>query len=176
MTTQAKSAQAIKAMIDDVKKNQGRFYQSVQHTLKCIAHHAHKHGDWTLVNDLLKSFESGSRKQGVVNWAHKFMGLQWDAKTQKFVAWSGKDYIADNIEEGKKTMWNTCASEEHVVKPYDINKELTKVINAFNRHKEQMKNLSDEDKAKFNLDVKNEIVKNMLVMLDFDVILKEDAA
>lgn len=170
----AQSAKRIQSMINEVSRQQGKFYKSVQAACVEIACHAYHHGDWTLANNLVSVFDKGSRKQGLVNWFAKHMGLTWDAKGQAFVAWNGKEHIKEHLEEAKATPWEKMAAPERIMKPYDINEDIRKVIAHFNNAKKRMETLTDEEKAKVNLEMDQALLQNFMSMINFDMVIHED--
>ncbi len=106
----------------------------IQQAAVGILYHAYKHGDYTKAGVLVNSLkDTGVRRDSLVKYLSGFGGLlinedKETKKEQPFCGWSGAEYIKDNFEDAKATMWDKVVEEKDPYVIADLNTMLAMVI------------------------------------------------
>ncbi|MGL6098762.1 MAG: hypothetical protein ACRC0G_03945 [Fusobacteriaceae bacterium] len=86
------------AAIESVKLEGKKLDQSIQCVLVSGAIHAHVHGDYDILNQVVGALSAGLRTNAARDWILDFAPVKWDKKKKEFV-WSASKRI-ENIVTG----------------------------------------------------------------------------
>lgn len=92
------SRSAMGAAIESIKLEGKKYDQSIQIALVSGALHAHKHGDFDLLNQIIASLSAGLRTNAARDWVLEFGPVKWDKKKKAFIHAPSK--VIANIVSG----------------------------------------------------------------------------
>lgn len=152
--TSFKDAAALDKAIESTVKKAHSLRNEIQNVAVGIILHAYHHGDYTRAESFTHQLGEGVRGKALVDWFVQFGGLivgeKDDGKTG-FVGWKGADFIKENIDKAKATMWWTCKPEP-AFEGFDLQDALEKLIakaeKAMNKANELRHEGKDEDANK----------------------------
>ena len=134
--------------------------------------HAYDHGDWSYAAKLVEALGNTINGKALVEWFKMYGGLK--VNDEGFTGWSGKQFIEDNFEAAKSTMWWELKAQSPF-KGFDLEDALKRVIAQHHKVVANMDGMSEEDKAKVKLEVNDETIKAVLNLCNFEAILDGDA-
>ena len=103
-----KNMKELSTLISEAIESANTMKAKVQITAVAILMHAEKHGDYTGANALVFGLGDGVNTAALVEFFIKFGGLTvGDNPKDGFVGWQKAEYIRENFEMAKKTMWWT---------------------------------------------------------------------
>lgn len=89
--------------IKQVSAASKNFRETVHTACVALAIHAYHYGDYSSANDLIAAMGAGVKRNQVVDWIKKYVGLE--VTGTRFSGWKGKAYIEDHFESGKANPW-----------------------------------------------------------------------
>lgn len=107
----------------------GKMRNAVQIAAVHILIHAAKHGDYSKAQTLVDGLGHGVNARGLVEWFIKFGGLTVSEDADGFVGWSGKKYIAENLDAAKGTAWFEF-KKQNPYQGFNMVDAVTRTINA----------------------------------------------
>ena len=135
--------------------------------------HAYDHGDWTYAQKLVDGLGNTVNGAALVEWFKVYGGLTTDDKG--FIGWSGKEYIKENFEAAKSTMWWEL-KKQSPFKGFNLEAALQQVIKQHHAAQEKLDGLSDEDKEKVSFTVNDATIQAVLKLCNFEAIIEQDEA
>lgn len=157
---------ALKKAMDKVIADSKSLQANIQVVAWGCLRHAVEHKDWTvantLVNKFVKELGDGVRKVALIEW-FKLAGLTVNEEGSGFAGWSGAEYIVDNADMLKKTMWWKL-KPVNPFKGFDLNEEIKRLIEKAEKQaaakaeaeqgtaKKDAKVATKEDAEKINID------------------------
>lgn len=162
----------------DLEKIQAKAVKSVQSArvqvqIAAVAtiKHAYDHGDWTYAQKLVDGLGNTVNGAALVEWFKRFGGLT--TTEDGFDGWSGKDYIKENFEAAKATMW-WGLKKPNPFKGFSLEDQLHQVIKKHNEMKKKMEGMPDEDKARVSFEVNDATIQAVLKLCNFEAILGDE--
>lgn len=157
---------ALKKAMDKVIADSKSLQANIQVVAWGCLRHAVEHKDWTvantLVNKFVKELGDGVRKVALIEW-FKLAGLTVNEEGSGFAGWGGAEYIVDNADMLKKTMWWKL-KPVNPFKGFDLNEEIKRLIEKAEKQatakaeaeqgtaKKDAKVATKEDAEKINID------------------------
>lgn len=157
---------ALKKAMDKVIADSKSLQANIQVVAWGCLRHAVEHKDWTvantLVNKFVKELGDGVRKVALIEW-FKLAGLTVNEEGTGFAGWCGAEYIVDNADMLKKTMWWKL-KPVNPFKGFDLNEEIKRLIEKAEKQaaakaeaeqgtaKKDAKVATKEDAEKINID------------------------
>jgi hypothetical protein len=164
----------------DLEKIQAKAVKSVQSArvqvqIAAVAtiKHAYDHGDWTYAQKLVDGLGNTVNGAALVEWFKRFGGLT--ITEEGFNGWSGKDFIKENFEAAKATMWWDL-KKANPFKGFSLEAQLQQVIKQHSDMKRKMEGMSEEDKAKVSFEVNDATIQAVLNLCNFEAILGDEQA
>ncbi|QHR67391.1 hypothetical protein forsur_30 [Escherichia phage forsur] len=152
--TAFKDAAALDKAIEATVKKAHSLRNDIQNVAVGIILHAYHHGDYTRAESFTHQLGDGVRGKALVDWFVQFGGLivgEHEDGKSGFVGWKGADFIKENIDKAKATMWWTCKPEA-AFDGFDLQDALEKLIakaeKAMNKANELRHEGRDEDANK----------------------------
>ena len=152
--TAFKDAAALDKAIEATVKKAHSLRNEIQNVAVGIILHAYHHGDYTRAESFTHQLGEGVRGKALVDWFVQFGGLivgEHEDGKSGFVGWKGADFIKENIDKAKATMWWTCKPEA-AFDGFDLQDALEKLIakaeKAMNKANELRHEGRDEDANK----------------------------
>ncbi|HDC4630221.1 hypothetical protein NOX27_24740 [Enterobacter kobei] len=152
--TAFKDAAALDKAIEATVKKAHSLRNEIQNVAVGIILHAYHHGDYTRAESFTHQLGEGVRGKALVDWFIQFGGLivgEHEDGKSGFVGWKGADFIKENIDKAKATMWWTCKPEP-AFEGFDLQDALEKLIakaeKAMNKANELRHEGKDEDANK----------------------------
>lgn len=152
--TAFKDAAALDKAIEATVKKAHSLRNEIQNVAVGIILHAYHHGDYTRAESFTHQLGEGVRGKALVDWFVQFGGLivgEHEDGKSGFVGWKGADFIKENIDKAKATMWWTCKPEA-AFEGFDLQDALEKLIakaeKAMNKANELRHEGKDEDANK----------------------------
>lgn len=152
--TAFKDAAALDKAIEATVKKAHSLRNEIQNVAVGIILHAYHHGDYTRAESFTRQLGEGVRGKALVDWFVQFGGLivgEHEDGKSGFVGWKGADFIKENIDKAKATMWWTCKPEA-AFDGFDLQDALEKLIakaeKAMNKANELRHEGRDEDANK----------------------------
>ena len=133
-----KTAADTNKLIDTAIKSAGATRQRIQMAAIGCLYHAYAHGDYTPCGRLVLGLaDTGIRRDSLVKFLAGYGGLHLNTdpatrKEKPFSGWEGKDYIKENFEEAKATMWDKVIEEKDPFVTADLQVALVTLIKKFN--------------------------------------------
>ena len=128
--TAFKDAAALDKAIEATVKKAHSLRNEIQNVAVGIILHAYHHGDYTRAESFTHQLGEGVRGKALVDWFVQFGGLivgEHEDGKSGFVGWKGADFIKENIDKAKATMWWTCKPEA-AFDGFDLQDALEKLI------------------------------------------------
>lgn len=144
----------------------------IQIAAVAILIHAEKHGDYTKANDLVNGLGHGVNGRALVQWFTKFGGLSVDKN--QFSGWNGKEYIRDNFDDAKSTMWWEF-KKQNAFAGHNLEQELKRIIKRSLAMKKKVSGMTQEEQEKVNLNVSDATINAILNLCNFEAIIEEDS-
>lgn len=174
-----KNEAELSKLIDTSIRTTAKARESVQVAAVAILLHAAKHGDWTKANVLVEGLGDTINGQALVKFFVDFGGLTVNPEGTAFGGWNGVDHIKANLDMAKEKMWWTLRK----VNPfagYNADAELMRFVERFRKTSKQVAGMKPEDQAKVSLIVRDETMKAVLQLVNFEhivqVMREEEAA
>lgn len=152
--TAFKDVAALDKAIEATVKKAHSLRNDIQNVAVGIVLHAYHHGDYTRAESFTHQLGDGVRGKALVDWFVQFGGLivgEHEDGKSGFVGWKGADFIKENIDKAKATMWWTCKPEA-AFDGFDLQDALEKLIakaeKAMNKANELRHEGRDEDANK----------------------------
>lgn len=146
---------------------------SVQQAAVAVLWHALKHGDYTAATSLVNDLGNTINGKALIEFFVKFGGLKVDAETNSFTGWKGKDFIEENFNDAKATMWWDLKLQQPF-KGFDLEAALQQVIKRHKETQEKLVGLTEEDKAKVKLTVNDATIQQVLALCNFEAVINEE--
>lgn len=147
--------------------------EKVQIAAVAVLHHAYLHGDYTKANDLVDGLGHGVKRDSLVAYFVELGGLTVSEGATGFDGWKGKEHIKANFEQAKATMWYDF-KKANPFTGYSLEDELRKVMKRHVATLKKAEGMSDEDKAKVDATVSDETIKQLLGLVNFEVITDDE--
>lgn len=142
--------------------------EQVQIAAVATIKHAHVHGDWTYAQRLVDALGNTINGAALVEWFKLYGGLETD--DTGFIGWKGKDYIAEKFTDAKAKMWWEL-KKANPFKGYSLEDALKKVIKDHEAMQKKVVGLTEEDKAKVNMQVNDATIRQVLALCNFEAII-----
>ena len=150
-----KTVKEMKYAISLIQGNSERLVKMVGKTGVDVVKHAEKHGDNTLASLLVNSVAGSVRKQALIVWVSDHSPLNWNDTEKRFTMPKNQDKRrAYLIEEMTAVCWTEYTNEPEV-KPLDIQKRIEAIIKAFDKAKEDGREIENDT----NIDAVRLLVK-----------------
>ena len=150
-----KTVNQIKIAIRGIKKQSANLIGTINATGLDVTKHAEKHGDITLASLLVNSVAGSVRKQALIVWVSDHSPLNWNDTEKRFTMPKNQDKRrAYLIEEMTAVCWTEYTNEPEV-KPLDIQKRIEAIIKAFDKAKEDGREIENDT----NIDAVRLLVK-----------------
>lgn len=147
--------------------------KAVQIALVATIYHAYKHGDWTIANRFALECPKEAKQKFMVDWLVKFGGLVVGEVPQdngqpitQFVGWKGKEFIKENFELAKDTLWTKAIKQEAGIVNFDLNEEARKFANKMGKKLKSIENLPTDRKGDVKIEVNEETIRMLLGLLN----------
>ena len=149
--------------------NRGR--DLVQIALVATMLHARNTGDWRSANDFVAALGNSVNGRAVVDWLVQFVGLKVSEDGKSFDAWSGPEYIKENLNKAKDTMWWNL-KVANPFKGYSLEAALQALIK---RHESVVAKASEDAEAAklVNVEVNDATIRQVLALCHFDAIIAD---
>lgn len=148
MTDVNKKVVSVDAAIEAAISATSKSRNAIQAACISIAMHAEKTGDWTKANTLVNGLADSIRKDSLIAWFIKYVGLEIGKSDDgKFTAWTGADHIRNNFTEAKETMWDMCKPASNPWKGFDLKEQVAALVSRANQQAKKHK-----DAAGLNID------------------------
>lgn len=145
--------------------------EQVQIAAVATIKHAHVHGDWTYAQRLVDALGNTINGAALVEWFKTYGGLETD--DNGFIGWKGAQYIEDNFQKAKEKMWWEL-KKPNPFKGYSLEDALKKVIKEHEAMQKKVVGLTEEDKAKVNMQVNDATIRQVLALCNFEAIMTND--
>jgi hypothetical protein len=150
-----KTVKEMKYAISLIQGNSERLVKMVGKTGVDVVKHAEKHGDTTLASLLVNKIAGSVRKQALIVWVSDHSPLNWNDTEKRFTMPKNQDKRrAYLIEEMTAVCWTEYTNEPEV-KPLDIQKRIEAIIKAFDKAKEDGREIENDT----NIDAVRLLVK-----------------
>lgn len=171
-----------------LSKSRTRMHDALIQTLIYIHDTGNRNNLHNLVDGLKKDKANASHLHRITVWLEDMGGFIFDkddkSPTYKSViGWNGKQVIEANLSKAKASPWfeykkPAVAKVAKIAdfQGFNLDGELTKVINAAKSMHEKEQAMTEDMRSKVHLDVKNETMKALLGLLDMlglEAILRE---
>ncbi len=147
LQTKKQLSDLINESINTVKSMQ----EKVQVTAMAIVVYAESCGDYRGANDLLAGIDgTGVRKNALIEWFNKFLGVEFNEDKQMFMGKLDKEAIRKNKDKAQNTMWWSLKPEP-AYKGFDLMEEIAKLVKRAEKAaqvKTEAEKVGDEAKAK----------------------------
>lgn len=161
--TDSKDKAAVdKAIADAVQKVRGGRV-AVQKAAVQVLVHAYHHGDYSKATALVEALGNGINAGALVEWFKQFGGLRTRDGEPGFIAWSGREHIAANLDAAKATPWWTC-KKQNPWAGFDLQQQLERLLRQAERAANKVQEYPDL-KDKLSLQVDADIQQRMLHLL-----------
>lgn len=161
--TDSKDKAAVdKAIADAVAKVRGGRV-AVQKAAVQVLVHAYHHGDYSKATALVEALGNGINAGALVEWFKQFGGLRTRDGEPGFIAWSGREHIAANLDAAKSTPWWTC-KKQNPWGGFDLQNQLERLLRQAERAANKVQDEPDL-KDKVNLQVDADIQQRVLHLL-----------
>lgn len=164
------TTQHLNTLISTAIKSAKSMRDSVQIAAVAILFHSYKHGDWTKANELVHGLGYGVKRDSLVEFFVLYGGLTIDLELNEFNGWQGAQWVRDNIEKAKATMWYDLKKGASPFQGYCLQDELLKVMKRRNAMIKKVEGMTEEDKALVKLDVNQDTIDALLTMTNFEII------
>lgn len=158
---------ALKADMDSAVKASKSLQTKIQVIAWGIMCHAVKHKDWTPANTLIATFITelgdGVRKDALVEW-FKLAGLTVNEAQDGFDGWKGAEYIRDNADKLKSTMWYSL-KKSSPFKGFDLKEAIAQLVKRA-KQQQEAKNLAIAGEAKKDAKVTADNADSVVVDLE----------
>lgn len=162
----------------DLEKIQATAVKSVQSArvkvqIAAVAtiRHAWEHGDYTYAQKLVDVLGNTINGAALVEWFKVYGGLT--TGDEGFTGWAGKKHIEDNFEDAKGKMWWDLAPR-NPFKGYSLEDALQKVLAGHAKIVKGMDKMTEEDKAKVNVEANSATIQAVLKLCNFKAIIIEE--
>ena len=167
----AKNAEELAKIHGSAVKSVNKAREQVQIAAVATIKHAYDHGDWTYAQKLVDALGNTINGSALVEWFTQFGGLT--VGDEGFIGWKGKDFINENFQKAKDTMWWSL-KVKNPYKGFNLEAALQKLIKDANATQEKVVGLTEEDKAKVSMDVSEATIQAVLKLCNFEAMFVED--
>lgn len=96
--------------------------QGIHDALIMAAQHIVEHGNWKIMNTLVKRLEESeknltSEAKAIVEWSVSYLGMSIDEETKEFSGFQGAQFIRDKFQEARK---NPFWKKQKVEQPFEF--------------------------------------------------------
>ena len=126
---------------------------------------------------LVEALGNGINQAAVVAMFVKYGGLKVseDPENPGFTGWTSREYVIEHLDDAKaKPWWNE--RQQRPFSGYDVNVQIESLLRKVKRNKEKLADptVSDEDKAKINVEANDGMVRQLLGALKFEAFGTDD--
>jgi len=142
----AKSTKELDNQVEKAIQSVTTMRETIQNVLVSIAFHAYKHGDYTRANTLIDGVGNSVNQKALVEWFVRFGGLVINEESKSFEGWKGAEFIKENIEKAKETMWYDL-KQQAPFKGFDLDEELAKLLKKAEKMAQEVEANEDESRV-----------------------------
>jgi hypothetical protein len=163
-------------MVENAIASANTMRKRVQVVAIAILAHAEKHGDYTRAQTLIEGLGHGVNMKALVEFFVRFGGLVVDSEEGGFCDWKGSEYIRENFQNAKATMWWEL-KPQNPWQGFDLETELVKLIKRAQTAEKRIEKLPDDspDRAKFSMEVNDATLQSVVSLCNFEAIVDEAA-
>ncbi len=170
-----KNVKELDRLIELCVEAAGTMRDRVQNCAFNILQHAEKHGDYTRAQILVDGLGEGVNGKALVEYFVRFGGLIVDTEEGGFNGWHTAQFIRDNVEAAKATMWYTL-KPINAWQGYSAELALVKFVKENQTAKKAMAKLADDDpkRAKYKMDVSDATIQQVINICDFQIVTADE--
>ena len=171
----------LQKLFDAASRSHGKARNDAQIALVGMAYMAYKHGNWDPIKRYLSHDSVNVDKALQVKWACKFIGLELvdavvknettgkDNKIKVFANWKGREYIKENFEAAKATMFWSFKQPDPM-KAWDINAVIRQAINTKRAKQKKIAGgeLTAEERELIKTNISPEVMQLVLLEAGFE--------
>ncbi len=165
-----KDVNELNAIQDRAIKGVHRARDLVQIALVATIIHTAKHNDYSGAQRLVEGVGNAANGAAMVEFFVRFGGLLVSEDGKGFGGWQGPEYIKNNLDDAKATMWWEL-KKANPFKGYNAEAEIQRLIKNYKAMQTKASELPDEDKDKINLTISDESIKALLSLANFEAII-----